>query len=156
MECTLQKQIEQVLASDEIDFEKLCDLAEQEIGMAIASIGDFEDFAILKHQQTVQWQVVLPDVSGGGYWRLQAFDKRSFSGHMIFKSKAVAIRNAAQMMFTIRDDAALDRIQDTPEFQVGSYANEQLALHNRGEISFAEYIACVKAFEDECISSFPH
>ena len=112
----------------------------------VAAIGEIEYIAIVKHPKSESWTMILEDVSGEGRWRCQSFDANGFSGHMVFNSKDEAIRNAAMMRFTVRDDGALDRIQDTQSFQAGMYSIEQIALFNRGEIEFSEYLARTKAY----------
>jgi len=130
-------------------FEALLAKVRSEQAEAVKLIGEIGDFAIVKHHQDDQWFMILPDVSGNGRWRLQSFDQRGFSGHMVFSCKVQAIHEAASLRFTVRDDGALERLQDTPEFQIGLFAVEQLALHNRGAISFDEYLQNVRAFTDE-------
>lgn len=116
---------------------------------AVAAIGEIEYIAIVKHRTGECWTMILEDVSGEGRWRCQSFDTKGFSGHMVFESKDEAIRNAAMMNFTVRDDGALDRLQDTLDFQAGLFSTEQIALLNRGEIDFSEYIARTKAYRQQ-------
>lgn len=132
-----------------VHFEALLAKARREQADAVKLIGEVTDFAIVKHQQQDRWFMILPDVSGHGRWRLQSFDLKGFSGHMTFSCKVQAIHEAASLRFTVRDDGALERLQDTPEFRIGLYAIEQLALHNRGEITFEAYCLNVRAFTDE-------
>ena len=107
--------------------------------LAIASIGEIDICGIVKHKEDTRWMMVLEDVSGGGRWRTQDFDLNGFVGHITFATKEQAIEHAASMCFTIRDDEALDRIQDTPAFQAGIYACEQLRLLNGRDITLTEY-----------------
>lgn len=115
---------------------------------AVEAIGEVDQVAIVRHETSDQWLMILPDVSGEGRWRLQSFDPKGFSGHMVFGSKAEAIRFAATQRHTVRDDGALDRLQDTPEFQIGLYAADQLMQFNRGFISFDAYCKNVKAYRE--------
>jgi len=132
-----------------VHFEALLAKVRREQAEAVTLIGDVTDLAIVKHHQQDQWFMILPDVSGHGRWRLQSFDLSGFSGHMVFSCKVQAIHEAASLRFTVRDDGALERLQDTPDFQIGLFAVEQLALHNRGAISFEDYLENVRAFKDE-------
>lgn len=130
-------------------FEALLAKARQRLADAVAAIGEVKDFAIVKHRERDSWLAVLPDVSGLGRWRLQSFDTKGFSGHMIFSSKTEAIVEAASQHCTVRDDGALDRLQDTVEFKIGLFAIEQLMLLNRGEISFDSYCEGVSNFRKQ-------
>ncbi len=117
----------------------------------IAKIGHVGDIAIVKHESDSRWQMILPDVSGGLFWRTQSFDLNGFSGHCVFKDKATAIQDAANARFTERDDGALDRIQDTPEFQLGLYATEQIQLLNFGEISYTTYVNRLSEYRNQSL-----
>lgn len=121
-------------------FEKYLKKIRAESACRIEKIGHVGDIAIVKHEIDSRWQMILPDVSGGEFWRIQSFDHNGFSGHCVFKDKATAIKDAASSRFTERDDEALDRIQDTPAFQLGLYACEQIQLLNFGEISYTVYL----------------
>lgn len=134
-------------------FEALLAKVRSEKAEAVKLIGEVIEFAIVKHHQEDQWFMILPDVSGHGRWRLQSFDLRGFSGHMLFSCKVQAIHEAASLRYTVRDDGALERLQNTPDFQIGLFAVEQLALHNRGAISFDDYLKNVRAFTDETYGS---
>lgn len=129
-------------------FEGMLERIKYRTDKAIEAIGHVDHVAIVRHECDDQWLMILPDVSGEGRWRLQSFDRKGFCGHMVFGSKFEAIRLAAQQRHTVRDDGALDRLQDTPEFQIGLYAAEQLMLHNRGQISFEAYCKNVKAYRE--------
>ena len=131
-------------------FEKYLAKLHQEAADRIAKIGPVEDIAIVKHETDTRWQMILADVSGGTVWRTQTFDLNGFSGHSLFKDKAEAINDAAQSRYTLRDDGALDRIQDTPEFQIGLYAAEQIRLVNMRQLAFAEYDKRMEAYRQQC------
>jgi len=105
---------------------------------AIRSIGEVGDCAIVQNESADAWQMILRDASEPGKWRTQHFDARGFSGHMTFDTQAEAIEAAARAGFSIRDDDALDRIQNTPAFQRGIYAAELIQLVNCRVISFEE------------------
>src|ERR1035437_5756076 len=104
----------------------------------IAAIGDVGDIAIVKHDQDDRWKMILRDASEPGKWRTQTFDKHGFSGHHGCNTKDEAIADAASGWFILRDDAALDRLQDTAEFQLGLYAAELIQRMNVGEINYAQ------------------
>lgn len=112
--------------------------SEKRIALRIASIGVIGDAAIVKHHERDQWQMILPDIDGGGRWRIQVFDLKGFSGHMLFGGKEAAVRDASRNGYFIRDDDALDRLQDTPAFIRGNFATDLLAKVNAGVLSVFE------------------
>lgn len=134
-------------------FKALLEQARQRQADGIAAIGEVNEFAIVKHGEADRWLAILPDVSGQGRWRVQSFDRKGFSGHMVFSSKADAIVEAARQRCTLRDDGALDRLQDTLEFKVGLFAIEQMMLLNRGEISFDSYCTVVSDFRKQLVAA---
>lgn len=123
---------------------KLMSMYGSKIAEAIERIGKFEEVAIIKHEASNRWIMILPDISGEGRWRLQHFDLGGFMGHQVFDTKREAIREAANSIrFPVRDDGALDRIQNTPDFLIGNYRTEQLHRLNRGLIGYSEFKASV-------------
>lgn len=100
--------------------------------------GDVSQGAILANEGGTQWQMVLPDVEGGGKWRTQSFDDRGFSGHMVFNSMQEALEDAVGQGYFKRDDEALDRLQGTPKFQRGNFAADLIRRINTGEIDMKE------------------
>lgn len=127
-------------SAERLNFDQYLAKIHQELADRIAKIGAVEHIAIVKHESDAnRWQMILPDVSGRNAWRTQSFDLNGFSGHHVFKDKDAAIKDAAQSHFTVRDDGALDRLQDTLDFQLGLYATEQIQHLNFGRISFADY-----------------
>lgn len=119
---------------------KLMAMYGNKVAQAIADIGEFEEVAIIKHRASNRWIMILPDLSGEGRWRLQHFDLGGFMGHEVFASKSEAIREAANSIrYPVRDDGALDRIQDTPDFLIGNFRTEQRHNLNRGCIDYQEF-----------------
>lgn len=115
----------------------------------IDMIGAIELAAIVKMTDQNRWMMILPDVSGGDFWRTQSFDLDGFSGHSVHNSKDEAIKNAAAMHYIIRDDKALDRIQDTPEFLYGGFRIEQIGLLNDRQIDFKEFNSRIEKYRDQ-------
>ncbi len=105
---------------------------------AMKAIGDVGDCAIVKNRAGDRWQMILRDASEPGKWRTQQFDARGFAGHRTFPSRAEAIDAVADAGYSIRDDEALDRMQNTPAFQRGLFVADLLRLVNGGAISFDE------------------
>lgn len=105
-------------------------------------IGVVDEMAIVQKmidgKPQAQWKMILPDVSEEGKWRTQTFDERGFSGHATFASKDLAIDAAAESDFCLRDDMALDRIQNTPVFQRGLFTTDLLQRANSGLVTFTE------------------
>jgi len=93
---------------------------------------------VLRHEGGKRYVMVLPDVDGGGKWRIQRFDKDGFSGHEVFKDQAEATQAAINEGFKTRDDGALDAMQATPEWDRGMAAADIIRRVNGKEISFAE------------------
>lgn len=146
MHTTFAKSVQAALQGEQVGFETYLASVKEKLKKGIEEIGPIDDIAIVKHCRDDRWQMLLPDVSGGDHWRTQSFDRNGFSGHHVFASKNEAVSEAASMNFTVRDDAALDRIQDSCDFQTGIYATEQIVRLNAGEIDFEEYLKSVSIF----------
>jgi GNAT superfamily N-acetyltransferase len=116
---------------------------------SIESIGDIGDCAIVRDKGARdRWQMILPDVSGAGKWRTQAFDLKGFSGHRVHPDRETAIYEAASEGFTVRDDTALDRIQNSPQFQRGLYLTDLVQQINSGLISHREGDRLLAAYDE--------
>lgn len=120
-------------------------VAEQRLARrrAIAAIGDVGECAIVRQcgrdgVAADRWKMILPDASEPGNWRTQTFDMRGFYGHVSFATRELAIADAANSGFSLRDDTALDRIQDTPAFQRGLFVTDLVGQVNAGKITHAE------------------
>lgn len=109
----------------------------EQVQRAIDAVGAFDEAAIVRHQNDAgRWKIICRDASDPGKWRTQSFDLKGFSGHVTFDRREQAIEDAATSGFTVRDDRALDRIQDTPAFQRGLFAADLVRKINAGELSF--------------------
>ena len=95
-----------------------------------AAVGDITDGVVLRHEEGRRFVMVLPDVDGGGKWRIQRFDAQGFSGHMVFKDQEEALEAALGEGFKTRDDGAMDRMQDTPEWERGMFAADMIQKVN--------------------------
>lgn len=116
---------------------------------AIEAVGEVQDCAIVRHSsRDHQWQMILRDASEQGKWRTQSFDLKGFSGHMVYDTKQAAIEAAATQGFTLRDDAALDRIQDSPSFQRGLYVTDLIGRVNSGRMKYAEADALLAKYDE--------
>ena len=146
MHVTFQKTVEAALQGEKVGFETYLANAREELKRGVKEIGPIEDIAIVKHHRDDRWLMLLPDVSGGDHWRTQSFDRNGFSGHSVFASKNDAVR----------DDAALDRIQDSCDFQTGLFATEQIVRLNTGQIGFEEYLRSVSNFRKRLESATAH
>lgn len=127
--------------------------SEKRIAMRIATIGVVEEAAILKHHERDQWQMILPDIGGVGKWRIQVFDPKGFSGHMLFNSKDETVRDAARNGYYLRDDSALDRLQGAPEFIRGNYVLELLAEVNAGKITPFDAALMLNTYDDHRLAA---
>lgn len=97
------------------DFKELLRLRKQREAAEREAIGNVDDGAVLKHSDGRRYVMVLPDVDGGGKWRIQRFDANGFSGHMVFNNQDEAVGSALGEGFKTRDDTALERMQGTKE-----------------------------------------
>lgn len=138
MSSRVYEAVSKALRGEMIGFEAILANARAERQVALDSIGHIEHAAILKCSTHERWMLILPDVDGHGRWRAQFFDLHGFSGHSVFNTKDQAIDRAVEMSHTVRDDEALDRIQDTTDFRVGIFATEQIALHYSGAMDLTE------------------
>lgn len=116
---------------------------------ARASIGDIGDCAIVRHEDGGdRWMMILQDGTELGKWRTQSFDNRGFSGHMSFDSMDLAIEDAVKSHYSVRDDEALDRIQDSPEFQRGLYTTDLIGRVNSGKVSHLEADRLLEVYDE--------
>ena len=120
----------------DVDFRRMLAQRRAEQLRAIKAIGDFDVGAIVRHTSDSRWKIICRDASSQGKWRTQSFDLKGFSGHLTFETRAQAIEDAATSGFTVRDDAALDRVQNTPAFQRGLFASDLILKVNTGALSF--------------------
>ena len=91
--------------------------------------------------------MILPDVLDSTQWRTLNFDINGFSGHAVFATKDEAVESAVRCGFHVRDDEALDRIQNLPSFMLGNYCCDQIARLNCGEITYKQYLQLVKEYK---------
>lgn len=116
---------------------------------AIDDIGPVGEGAIVRHKSlSPQWLMILRDASEPGKWRTQSFDLKGFSGHMVYADRAAAIDAAASAGYTVRDDLALDRIQDTPEFQRGLFVCDLIRSINLGQMTREEGDRQLAAYDE--------
>ncbi|MEJ8837644.1 GNAT family N-acetyltransferase [Ramlibacter sp. AN1133] len=106
---------------------------------AMAEIGDHERGVVLRRPNASRWVLVLPDASKPGNWRVQHFNLDGLDSHVSVASREQAYQTALHAGFTLRDDGALDRIQDTTRFQRGLLQADLQGQRNRGEISLLEF-----------------
>ena len=104
----------------------------------LSMMGDLNDGAIFRSAIRDAWCMVLPDVDGGGCWRLQYFDCRGFSGHRVFANQKIACREMLMEGYKVRDDDALERVQCTHAFKRGNFATELITKVNLQEITMTE------------------
>ena len=107
---------------------------------AIEAAGDMTAGGTLKHTGLDQWAVIHPDPAEPGNWRMTKFDARGFFGHGSRNSNAEAVRSAVEDGFRVRDDSALERLHNTPAFIRGNFVSEQIALSNKGLITWAQFV----------------
>lgn len=126
-------------------------LAEQRAAKAraVEAIGHVGDGAIVRHKSlSHQWLMILQDASEPGKWRTQSFDLKGFSGHMVYQDRAAAVDAAASGGYTVRDDEALDRIQDTPAFQRGLFVCDLIRSINLGQMTREEGDRRLAAYDE--------
>lgn len=79
-----------------------------------------------------------PDDSGRA--RLTFFDPRGFSGHCLYSTAKKALDDAFLCGYSRQVIGVLDRLSQTALWQRGIAFNELCARHNRGEITFQEFL----------------
>lgn len=79
-----------------------------------------------------------PDDSGRA--RLTFFDLRGFSGHCLYSTAKKALDDAFLCGYSRQVVGVLDRLSQTAQWQRGIAFNELCARHNRGEITFEEFV----------------
>lgn len=119
------------------DFDAFVRLTRKREQAALAAIGDMSGGGILRHRDGARWVFILPDVDGGGRWRVQRFDARGFSGHEVHADREQCLRLSIGEGFTTRDDGALDTLQATHAFQRGNFACDLIRRINCREIDHA-------------------
>ena len=62
-------QSNQPIANEAINFDCLLSEYQDQIDAKVASIGQIQACAIVKHINRDAWMMILEDVSGGGRWR---------------------------------------------------------------------------------------
>ena len=126
-------------ALDSGDLEGAVRIRNRRIAEQREALGDVSNGVILKMDGRDSWAIVMPDVEGGGKWRMQMFDRRGFVGHRTRNSRDAALDEALQDKYTTRDDGALDEIQDSPEFVRGNFIAGEMMQLNAGKITSAEF-----------------
>lgn len=136
------------MASREKDFNRQIFLLRLHTARRIAAVGDITNGAIVRHVGSQRWAFLLPDMGEPGKWRMQYFDARGFSGHSIFASEDEVLRASVNEGFRIRDDQALDQIQDLPSFRRGNYLADLVHHVNSGQLPYAR-ISCLLSNYDK-------
>lgn len=142
-----------------------------------ASVGVIEGGAILKYQpRPTLWPVrqdagdtsasplkpaakpaaplpasyvlLVPDVSGGEVWRIQRFDANGFSSHALYSDKERAIEAAISEGFTLRDDTALDRLQQTARWDRGCFVVDLVRQFNSHQITRQQLDQMLADYDD--------
>jgi hypothetical protein len=73
-----------------------------------------------------RWGVILPEMSGGGGFRIQTFDKRGLIGHQTYNTAEQALDEMVTQGYRKPDKGAMDRLAGTKEFQDGNAVLEQM------------------------------
>jgi hypothetical protein len=119
--------------------ERLAQIEEEREKRLQSMMGDLQDGAIFRSgRRDDAFVMILPDLDGENRWRLQYFDSRGFSGHSLHPDQEAARRASAIAGYYIRDDGALDRIQNTPAFLRGNFVTDLIDKINAGTMGFAE------------------
>ncbi len=117
------------------EFMAMLEKLRQDRQSAIDSVGDISDGVVLRHRQSERWAFLLPDATESGRWRAQYFDSDGFSGHCTRDTEMEVIKEAVGQGFVIRDQCALDRIQNSKRFQRGNFVSNLLFQLSTGKIT---------------------
>ena len=116
-------------------FMTMLDKLRQDRQSAIDSVGDISDGVVLRHRKSERWAFLLPDATESGRWRAQYFDTDGFFGHSTRDTEMEIIEEAVGQGFVVRDQSALERLQDTKRFQRGNFVSNLLFQMSTGKIT---------------------
>lgn len=125
----------------------------EERAARIRAVGDVAQGAILRQEVGQRWAFLLPDMGEPGKWRIQYFDLRGFSGHGVYDTPAALVDAAILGGYLVRDDAALDRVQDVPSFRRGCFAGELIDKINAGLIDYETANSLLAQYDRETVTS---
>lgn len=128
-------------------FKEMIRLRKEREARELAAVGDLSDGGILRGDDGRRYVMVLPDVDGGGRWRIQRFDAQGFSGHEVFPGMLEAAKAAVGEGFKARDDGALDALASRPEWARGMFICDLIQRMNGGQITRAEADRLLAEFE---------
>lgn len=93
-----------------------------------------------RHVSEERWAFILPNVSGNDEWRIQYFDRDSFTSHACYASMQAAAEELVRDSYTEEDIGALDRIAATDRWRIGSQRLAILQQHNAGKIPWKDAV----------------
>lgn len=135
------------IEQDDDPFEAILRESRQKKAVARSEIGDVSNGAVVADKAGNRFAMVLPDVDGGGKWRIQQFDSRGFVGHSVYNSQDEALNEAIDRGFVKRDDTALDRLQNTPEFARGNFITDLVGKVNARKITSDEFDRRIQEYD---------
>lgn len=115
----------------------------------IEAVGDISNGVILRHKTDKRWAFMLPDMTEEGRWRVQYFDEKGFSGHWVRDTQREIVEETTGGGFELRDDEALNRIQNTENFKRGNYVSELIRELNMGKITRSEGDALLAEYDEK-------
>lgn len=119
----------------------------RQLNCLLARIGTIEGGVILKHQSRADWQFVLPDLECSSRWRAQRFDVNGFGGHSVHTNLSDALQSMLLYGYTVRDDDALDRMQQMQSFARGNFIADILQKMEQGSLTHEQADAELKSYD---------
>ena len=96
-----------------------------------------------------RWAFVLPDVDGGGRYRVQLFDLDGFSGHRVHATLTEAVEDMVSSGFRTWDHGRLEAVGSRPRWARGVLVAGAHQRFNDGGLTFAEYTQVVARIYEE-------
>lgn len=128
-------------------FEEMLRLRREREARELAAVGDLSGGGILRNDDGRRYAMILPDVDGGGKWRIQRFDAAGFSGHMVFAGQHEATAAAIGERFKTRDDGALDALASRPEWARGMFVCDLAQRMNGGMLDWREANRLIEEYD---------
>lgn len=136
-------------------FEEMLRLIRERKVRELAAVGDLSDGGILRGDDGRRYVMVLPDVDGGGRWRIQRFDAQGFSGHEVFPGMLEAAAAAVSEGFKTRDDGALDALASRPEWARGMFVCDLAQRINGGMLDWHEANRLIEEYDRQHAAPTP-
>lgn len=95
-----------------------------------------------RHRSGESWAFIVPEMSEDGGYRVQVFDLDGFRSHHTRSTVETAVEEMLDLGYRTEDRGALDRLAETPRWQIGTRRMDILHQHQQGLITWGN---CVQA-----------